>query len=233
MVWVHGGGWRTGDKSNQVADKIALFNEAGYVFVSVNYRLTDTALPDAVVYPAHNEDVGAALGWLFEHADEYGGDAERIAVLGHSAGGAIVAAVATDESYLEAEGIELGTLGCVAPLDTEGFDVAARIAGGGRTAALYSSVFTDPARWTEASPISHVAADKDIPPMLLVERGAPQRRAMLADFVVALEAAEVPATVIDGSGLTHSEVNSQIGASGDTVMTPPLMSFLEDCFAAN
>jgi len=232
VVWVHGGGWRTGDKSNNVRDKIPLFNDTGYMFVSVNYRLTDIASPDPVVYPEHNHDVAAALAWLVEHADDYGGDARRVALLGHSAGAAIVAAVATDEGYLRAEGLDLDALTCAAPLDTQAFDIAARIGAGGPEAVLYSSVFTDPARWAEASPMTHVAAGKDIPPMLLVERGEPERRAVLADFVTALETADVPTTVVDGGGLTHGEVNSQIGAPGDTVMTPPVMSFLADCFTA-
>ena len=53
VVWVHGGGWRAGDKSNQMADKVRLWRDAGYTVVSVNYRLTDPAsdtdraLPDA------------------------------------------------------------------------------------------------------------------------------------------------------------------------------------------
>lgn len=232
VVWVHGGSWRKGDKSNNVGDKIPLFNEAGYMFVSVNYRLTDPAAPDPVVYPAHNEDVAAALAWLVEHADEYGGDPRRIAVLGHSAGAAIVAAVVTDERYLQAEQLDLDAVACAGPLDTEGFDVTARITGGGRAATLYGEVFPDPARWREASPIAHVEPDKDIPPMLVVERGAPPRRAILGEFVAALEGADVGATVIDGGSLTHGAVNSEIGAPGDTVMTPPVMSFLENCFEA-
>jgi hypothetical protein len=40
-MWVHGGGWQNGDKKNQVADKIRLFNDLGWVLVSVNYWLTD------------------------------------------------------------------------------------------------------------------------------------------------------------------------------------------------
>ena len=41
----------------------------------------------------------------------------------------------------------------------------------------------------------------------------------------------MPVTVIDGSSLSHEDVNSRIGAPGDTVMTPPLMHFLSTCFS--
>ena len=38
--------------------------------------------------------------------------------------------------------------------------------------------------------------------------------------------------MVDAQGLTHNQVNSSIGASGDTVITPPLSKFLADCLAA-
>jgi arylformamidase len=224
VVWVHGGGWVTGDKSRNVQDKIPLFNDAGYLFVSVNYRLTDPASPDPVVYPTHNEDVASAIRWLVEHAAEYGGDPQRIAVLGHSAGASIVASVATDEAYLRAHDLDLDALACIAPLDTAGFRIA-------DYSEVYRAAFPDPETWLEASPLNHVQTGKGIPPMLLVERGTAARRATLAEFVGALETAGVPVTVIDGSGLTHGDVNDDIGEPGDTVMTPPLMRFLADCFA--
>ena len=47
----------------------------------------------------------------------------------------------------------------------------------------------------------------------------------------ALTAAGVPVTIVDARGLSHNEVNSRIGAPGDTVMTPAVTSFLADCFA--
>ena len=38
MIWIHGGGWRIGDKSHEVEPKVHAFNSAGIVFVAVNYR---------------------------------------------------------------------------------------------------------------------------------------------------------------------------------------------------
>ena len=40
VTWVHGGGYVTGDKTNQMTDKITLFNGQGWILVSVNYRLS-------------------------------------------------------------------------------------------------------------------------------------------------------------------------------------------------
>ena len=229
VVWVHGGGWRVGDKRFQMADKVAHWNDLGYTVVSVNYRLTDPAAAEPVRYPTHNEDVAAAVAWVHDNIARYGGDPDRIALLGHSAGAQIVASVATDPTYLDTHDLAPTDLRCVAPLDTEGFDVA-RMAGAGNP--IYLDAFgSDPATWTEASPLTHVTADADLPPHLLVRRGTLGRQRIMQQYADALTAAGVPATVIDGTGLTHGDVNRLIGAPGDTRMTPTLDVFLAECLA--
>ena len=40
VIWIHGGGWSSGDKQQKIESKIDLINEVGGIFVSVNYRLT-------------------------------------------------------------------------------------------------------------------------------------------------------------------------------------------------
>jgi len=230
VVWVHGGGWRTGDKRLQMADKVAHWNALGYTVVSVNYRLTDPTAAEPVRYPTHNEDVAAAVAWVHDDIAQYGGDPDRIALLGHSAGAQIVASVATDPTYLDAHDLSPADLGCVGPIDTEGFDVA-RMVGAG--VPLYIEAFgTDPAALTEASPLTHVRADADIPPHLLVRRGTPGRQRIMQQYADALATAGIPVTVIDGTGLTHGDVNRLIGAAGDTRMTPGVDAFLADCLAA-
>jgi arylformamidase len=118
---VHGGGYVIGDKANQMRYKIDLFNTQGWILVSVNYRLSR---PDkgAAQFPDHFMDVAAAVAWVHEHIDEYGGDPSRIALLGHSAGADIVANVGVNPAYLQTYGLNLNALTCLAPLDTEGFD---------------------------------------------------------------------------------------------------------------
>jgi acetyl esterase/lipase len=234
VVWVHGGGWQRGDKGNQMTDKVRLWNEAGYTVVSVNYRLTDPNAAQgaaaSVRFPTHDEDVAAAVAWVHDHIADYGGDPERIALLGHSAGAQIAASVATDPTYLGAHGLGLDTLRCAGALDTEGYDVAATAAGGN---AIYRAAFgDDPATWAAASPIEHVTAGSGIPRFLVVERGTPHRRRAAEAFVTRLRDAGVAVTVVDAGSLTHAEVNSAVGRSGDSVVTPPLETFLAECLAA-
>lgn len=184
VVWVHGGGFVTGDKGRQVADKVGLFDDLGYTFVSVNYRLTDPTAPDPVRYPTHVDDVAAALAWVEENIGRFGGDPGRVALLGHSAGAQIVANLATDERILGRQGLALSDLACVAPLDTEGLDVE-RLARAG-VGPWRDAFGPDPAVWADASPIRHVAPGKGIPPHLLVERGTAGRRRVVREYADAL-----------------------------------------------
>lgn len=233
VVWVHGGGWRTGDKANAMDPKVRLWNDAGWAVASVNYRLTDVRAPaaDQVVAPAHNEDVAAALAWLVTHRTELGVDRDRIALLGHSAGAGITAALAADPTYLAAHGLDPSALTCAAPLDTEGFDIEAVVAGGGPLASLYRSVFgTDPARWRELSPLAHVG-DAPIPDLFLVRRGEAARRAQVDAFADAARRSGAEVTVIDLPGFSHADVNKRIGDPVDTDLTPALQELLTGCLS--
>jgi arylformamidase len=186
VAYVHGGGWRQGDKANQIADKVKLFTDAGYVFATINYRLSPETLsanpdPGRVRFPDHPHDVGEAIGWLDRNVAAYGGDPERIALIGHSAGAHLVSLVATDPSYVEAYGVEPWQLIGAVPLDTGAFDVTTRIAEldvGGRL--LYYNAFGTPAEnaatgsWATASPISWTSAAD--PEQLLVTQAASAER---------------------------------------------------------
>jgi acetyl esterase/lipase len=225
VMWVHGGGWTVGDKRFRMFSKIVAFTTAEYVLVSVNYRLLDPEVPERVRYPAFNEDVAEAVSWVRRNIARFGGDPRRIALVGHSAGAAIAASVAVDRRYLREHDLDLDALRCVAPLDTEAFDLRPLA-----SSALHQRVFgSDPAVLAEASPITHVAAGRDVPPFLVVQRGTAARRAATDAFVASLQAASVPVTVVEAAGLTHEQVSSQLGDPGDAVITPPLLAFLEGC----
>ena len=122
VMWVHGGGYQTGDKSNQAKYKVALFNQHGWIFVSVNYRLTRPGQPGSAKYPDHYDDVAAAVAWVHNKIANYHGDPSRVALLGHSAGADIVSNVAINPTYLTRQNLALSAIRCAGPLDTEGFD---------------------------------------------------------------------------------------------------------------
>ncbi len=234
VVWIHGGGWAGGDKSEYMADKVKLFNNAGYVFASLNYRLTNKSLtPPAPQYPVHNRDAAAAVAWLANHGSEIGVDTGKIGVLGHSAGGGITAALSTDQRYLGAHGLPLSTIRCAGSMDGEGYDVTA----GATTSPpewrpTYTDAFgTDPAVWADASPINHVAAGKGIPKFFIAARGTDWRTQQHLAFIAALQSAGVPTTVLDVRALEHADLTTIIGSPNDTLVTPKLMDFLAACFS--
>jgi len=227
VMWVHGGGYAIGDKANQMTDKIPLFNEQGWILVSVNYRLS-TPDKGAAQYPDHFLDAAAAVAWVQENIPAYGGDPDRIALLGHSAGADIVSNVAVNPIYLGEYGLSLSDLTCAVPLDTAGFDKAK--AGDSEQEQWQNALGNYGDYLTETSATLLIQPNIGIPPMLGVARGIALRQQIETEFIEALQAAGIEATLIDASSLSHNEVNSQIGAAGDTVMTEPLMEFLKECF---
>ncbi len=89
LVFIHGGGFSRGGKSapnSPYFDNIGAWAaRQGFVGVTLNYRLAPQ-----FQYPAGAEDLARAVAWLRSHAKDYGGDANRIFLWGHSAGGAHV-----------------------------------------------------------------------------------------------------------------------------------------------
>lgn len=86
IVWVHGGGWYTGDRSDRWLDSMLPFIENGFALISVGYRLADEA-----VFPNPVEDVVCAVEQIYQTGAKYNIDTKRIGVVGGSAGANIAA----------------------------------------------------------------------------------------------------------------------------------------------
>lgn len=164
VLIVHGGSWNSRGRGDhgQTAQRLA---HSGYVAATIEYRL----VPDGV-FPAAAEDCFCALAFLRAHAQEYGLDPQRVALMGYSAGGQLVSLLG-----VHAEDPELQDPGCPAGLT---FAPAAVIDGAGPAdlrdmagaAAVDAFVGVDlaehPEVWAAASPIDWVSADD--PPFLIV-----------------------------------------------------------------
>ena len=101
VILVHGGAWMTGDNRccglyTSVGEYLA---SQGIGAVLPNYRLSPH-----VKHPEHIKDLARAFAWTKKHIAKRGGRADQIFLVGHSAGGHLVALLATDEQYLKAEG---------------------------------------------------------------------------------------------------------------------------------
>ncbi|MCC6696484.1 MAG: alpha-L-fucosidase [Candidatus Hydrogenedentes bacterium] len=100
VILIHSGGWYTGGKGGESTLKQMYgFAEAGYVALSIGYRLTDEA-----IFPAAVEDCKLAVRWLRAHANQYGVDVDRVAAMGASAGGHLAAMLAVTQPQDGLEG---------------------------------------------------------------------------------------------------------------------------------
>ena len=104
VVFFYGGSWQDGNRGEYrfVADALT---SRGYITVVPDYRV----YPE-YRFPAFVEDGARAFRWVLDHAEEIGGDPERVYLMGHSAGAHIAAMLALDERYLLDAGVPEGSL---------------------------------------------------------------------------------------------------------------------------
>lgn len=227
VVFVHGGAWFLGDKATKIKKKVALFKKQGYVFVSVNYRLS-SFFNKKVQYPAHTQDVADAVKWVYDNIEKYGGDKNKIALIGHSAGAQMISLLATSAEFLPLRGIEFNKIRGIISIDTEGYDVY----GMGRAGVkIYKRIFgNDPETWKRASPVLHIKPGTKYPDFLIVMRGKPYRIKMANDFADKLRGSGAKAALVSGEPYGHFKVNNIIGSAKDKIVTPKLVEFLEKVF---
>lgn len=174
LIYVHGGAWFTGGKNEKSIRRAAKrFVAEGYVFVSVNYRLSP-----AVKHPAQVQDVARAVAWVGRTIGAYGGDSRKLFLLGHSAGAHLASLVTIDRRYLAAARVDPRSIRGVIAIDTSAYDLKALYDGvaparAQRVRKNLRRVFgATPAELREASPITHIKSGEYIPPFLLVFTGA-------------------------------------------------------------
>jgi len=229
MIMIHGGGWRNGDKASPpiVGAKMRHFVGRGYVYASINYRLSsNTTEPNGIQHPTHAMDCAKAIAWIHDHVAEYGGDPARMHLMGHSAGGHLSAILGTNERFLKQHGKDLSILKSNVLLDPAAIDIPryVELENGRGMAALYELAFgNDATNRRDASPQQHIAAGKHIPPTLLFYAGDRMKLDVLAPaFVEALTKAGSPSAAVDTVTLDHGQINSHIGMV-DEPMTALIM----------
>jgi acetyl esterase/lipase len=105
ILFIHGGGWMSGDRTRGgPAFEDGFFERlvlAGFAVAAVDYRLSGEA-----IFPAQLNDVKAAVRWLRRHASEYGLDGRRIVAWGESAGAHLAALLGLTGDIADGEGTE-------------------------------------------------------------------------------------------------------------------------------
>src|SRR6185312_543393 len=181
-------------------------------------------------------DVAKSVHWVHDHVAQYGGDPNRILVMGHSAGAQLAALICIDERYLKAEGLSLGIIkGCV-PVDGDTYDVPAII----ETAETRRRVHhqpqdkwghrvkfgNDPAKHIDYSAVTHVAKGKGIPPFLILHvADHPDVSAQAQRLESVLKDAGIPAKRFAAKETHHDKLNENLGLPDDPA-TKALFEFV-------
>lgn len=171
LLHIHGGAWVLGKRNQQARPLIHHLVRHGWVCVDINYRLGPKHR-----FPAMIVDVLRAIAWTKANIAQYGGDPERMALTGGSAGGHLTALAALGHDRAEFKpGFEAADCAVRAAVPCYGrFDFADRLGLWGRNHAAFLKFEADkvmppgadPALYDLASPIALVRGDA--PPMLVL-----------------------------------------------------------------
>ncbi|WP_395752408.1 alpha/beta hydrolase [Prosthecobacter sp.] len=229
VIYVHGGGWKRGDKGLAAGEKSVHYLQQGYAFASLNYRL----VPSCKVEDQAS-DVAHAVAFLIRRAEQLGFDGKRVVLLGHSAGAHLVALVGTDMSYFKQAEVDPKAVRGIIPLDGAAYDVPKQIAEGGDFMhSTYLEAFgTDPARQDKLSPTKQAAAP-NAPAFLILHVQRVDGTAQSIALGEALRKADTPAEVkgFEGHGLQgHAEINRRMG-DPTYPATPVVDAWLKKVFA--
>jgi acetyl esterase/lipase len=231
VVWIHGGAWQHGDKS-EVQVKPQAFMDKGFVFVSVNYRLLPKVDMGTIL-----GDIAKSIAWVHKNIADYGGDPDRLFVMGHSAGAQLAALICTDDRYLKREGVSLEIIkGCV-PVDGDTYDVPAMIETEETRRRVHElplptfghrKIFgDDPAKHRDYSAVTHVASGKHVPPFLILYvAGNADMTAQAQRLANVLKTANISAKLFGARNSYHNKINADLGLASDPA-TKALFEFVE------
>lgn len=200
LIFVHGGSWYAGDKSEWTIDHINMFLEYGIINISVNYGFTS--------HPTQINDVAKAVKWVYDNVEKYGGDKNKIFLLGFSAGAHLVSLLSTDESYLKTEGLSLKNINRVCAYDGGNYMSHAE-------SILYSTIENDFRKtfgndwegWKKVLPYHQISKGKNIPPFLLVaEKDVDYRIDSNKEFASKLKSNGYEVNELYIPGCNHGEI---------------------------
>ena len=220
VVWIHGGGWNAGDPADYAFIGRNLAAQ-GYVTVVAGYRLVPGG-----EYPAMLEDTAAAVAWTYRNIAQHGGDPEKIALMGHSAGAYNVVQVGLDRRWLAGQGLPDNAVdavvGLAGPYDIFPF-----------TSDSTRAAFGGWSRPEEVDSFTYVRGDA--PPMLLATGGDdetvdPRHSSELA---AAITKAGGTAQAISFDGMGHAGILMALGRpfDRDDRVKTSVYSFLDGIFA--
>jgi acetyl esterase/lipase len=162
LIFVYGGNWNSGNK------KLYSYFGSRMARKDVVTVITDYPKSPAAGYQEMATDIAAAVKWVKENIQNYGGDPNRVFISGHSAGGHLAALVSIREDYFKQQQIDNPVKGIIL-IDAAGLDMynylkEEQLPAGDTYLQTFSN---DPATWKAASPIYFL--HKGMPPMLIYQ----------------------------------------------------------------
>lgn len=202
VLFIHGGSWSSGGKDDILYKAIGRrLARQGFVGVVISYRLAPR-----VLVPAQADDCAAALAWTVRHAPEYGGDPQRIILMGHSAGGGLAALLATgSDTLLARHGLGPHAAHAVLLDDPAGLDMLDYLTRlEYPNDAQYLVPFSrDPAVWRQASALYHLRAGAPLYSMYIGGNTYPSISKSAGKFRARLTALGQPPKYVVEPGKKH------------------------------
>ena len=212
VVFIHGGNWDSGDKDYRFGGQ-DIYNNIGRFLASrgigcanVSYRL----IPH-VDWRAQAGDALQAVAWVHAHAAEFGGDPNRLFVMGHSAGAQLAMRTVLDRVTLERAGVPRSAIRGVIGVAGAGYDMTDdETYKRGANPYWYASRFqrgdADRTWAKDASPMQFV--DGSAPPVLLLRAGGEMGPLIRQSEVMrdALTRAGAHADLVVAPGLSHTRI---------------------------
>jgi acetyl esterase/lipase len=220
LLFVPGGGFTGGDKrvDNVFYGNLARwFAARGFVAITMNYRLA----PDHA-WPSGGEDVGLALAWITANARRYGGDPGKIIVFGQSAGATHVA------TFLFHPQVHQPVANIIGVVLASGLY---RVTEEHRAPNVIGYFGSDPSKFADRSPITHVA-NNPVPLMLTVAEFDPGFLAaptyQLAEAVTRRDGQPPPVLWLKG----HNHVSTVLSfGTGDDAFGNKILEFTDGVLA--
>lgn len=157
IIFIHGGSWSSGKKETYwwLGRNLA---RKGVVTVTINYGLA----PDQQ-YPQMATDCAAAVKWVAQNISAYGGNPDRIFLMGHSAGGQLAELINADPEYFTTVGFT-GKIRGVILNDAFGLDMNEYLSKAEKDDNYYNFLRTfssSPDTWTLGSPLHYISNVKN------------------------------------------------------------------------
>jgi len=195
LVYIHGGYWQMNDK-----EPYAFLGEgvlaAGFNLALIEYTLAPAARLDHIV-----AEVRSAVAWTIEHAKELGGDAGRVFVCGHSAGGHLTAAAMDDERV--AGGVAISGIYDLEPI---------------RLCYLNDKLRLDPAEAARNSPILHLPS-RAAPLVVTVGLGElPELIRQSEEYAAAWKAHGLAGRYLPVAGYDHFSILEGLARPGGAIL---------------